>query len=92
MNKTKFTKRLAFKTMTQLFIIVIIVSFIAATIIGINTRAEMAETLRDYTYEASLTGSKVASSRIITDNRGSVVKYLKTKKNGSRLRNPAGKP
>ena len=80
MNKTKFTKRLAFKTMTQLFIIVIIVSFIAATIIGINARAEMAETLRDYTYEASLTGSKVASSRIITDNRGSVVKYLKTKK------------
>lgn len=80
MENTSNKKSLAFKTMLRLFIIVIVVSLIASAAIGIFIYSEMSETLRDYTYEASLTGSKVASSRIITDNRGSVVKYLKTKK------------
>lgn len=80
MENTSNKKGLAFKTMLRLFIIVIVVSLIASAAIGLFIYSEMSETLRDYTYEASLTGSNVASSRQITESIGSVVEYIKTGK------------
>ena len=80
MKKSKLSRSLAFKTMLRLFIIVIVISLIAAAAISIYTYVNMVALLRDYTYEAAWTGSKVASSIQMTSDGGSIVKYLDTGK------------
>lgn len=81
MEKTSFTKSLAFKTMLRLFIIVIIVSLIAAAVIGTYTYFNMATQVRNATYEAALKGTAVTSSHTPSeDSAGGVEKYLKTGK------------
>ncbi len=80
MENTSNKKSLAFKIMTLLFIIVIVVSLIASAVIGVSTYSEMSDKLRNYTYEAAFTGSKIASSKQITAQRGSIAEYIETGK------------
>ena len=62
MEKTKTTKSLAFKTMLRLFIIIIIVSLIAAVVIGVTGYINSVNELLNYTYEAAIKGTAVTSS------------------------------
>lgn len=49
MEKTKFTKTLAFKTMLRLFVIFIIVSLLASVIVGTYIYVTLSVQMRDYT-------------------------------------------
>ena len=54
MEKTKFTKSLAIKTMLRLIIIVLAVSVAAAAVIGTVTYINLGTELREYTFEAAV--------------------------------------
>lgn len=79
MEKTKLTKSLAFKTMLRLIIVVIVVSLIAAAVIGVISYANLVNEVRNYTYEAALKGTAVTSSDKEADDNG-IEKYLSTGK------------
>ena len=78
MEKTKFTKTLAFKTMLRLFVIFIIVSLLASVIVGTYIYVTLSVQMRDYTYNASLKGSTVATINELTAE--DIDRYLKTGK------------
>lgn len=79
MEKTKLTKSLAFKTMLRLIIVVIVVSLIAAAVIGVISYANLVNEVRNYTYEAALKGSAVTSSDKEADDNG-IEKIFKHRK------------
>ena len=88
MDQTKFTSSLAFKTMLRLLIVVMIVSVIAAAVIGIVTYNDLATQARDYTYEAALEGTAVASSGMLKTDQAGIDRYIalgKTDENYERI-------
>ena len=88
MDQTKFTSSLAFKTMLRLLIVVMIVSVIAAAVIGIVTYNDLATQARDYTYEAALEGTAVASSGLLKPDQAGIDQYIasgKTDENYDRI-------
>ena len=86
MEKTKTTKSLAFKTMLRLFIIIIIVSLIAAAVIGVTGYINSVNELRNYTYEAAIKGSAVTSS-VDPSEDGLINKYLESGKTDKNYEN-----
>ena len=80
MEKTKFTKSLAFKTMLRLIIIVLAVSLAAAAVIGVLTYVNMEAELRNYTYEAALKGTLLSSAGPDEDINKSISTFLETGK------------
>ncbi|HCA04650.1 MAG TPA: hypothetical protein DEO32_02000 [Ruminococcaceae bacterium] len=86
MEKTKVTKSLAFKTMLRLFVIVIVLSLIAAAVIGAVSYAGLVNEVRNYTYEAALKGSLVTSSDNQADDNN-IENYLKTGKTDKNYEN-----
>ena len=80
MEKTKFTKSLAFKTMLRLIIIVLAVSLAATAVIGICTYVNMEAELRSYTYEAALKGTLLSSAGPDEDINKSISTFLETGK------------
>ena len=80
MDQTKFTNSLAFKTMLRLLIVVMIVSVIAAAVIGIVTYNDLATQARDYAYEAALEGTAVSSSKLLKAGQKGIEQYIDTGK------------
>ena len=80
MGKTKIIKSLAFKTTLRLFSIIIGVSLLAAVVIGICIYNYLAAQFRDYTYEAALKGTAVASSKLLTSDHIGIDSYIKSGK------------
>ena len=75
MTKTKFTKSLAFRTMLRLFVIVTVVSLIAAEIIGVSTFIQLTSQWHEYTSEAVLKGTALSAASL-----QDMDKYTKTGK------------
>ena len=75
MTKTKFTKSLAFRTMLRLFVIVTVVSLIAAEIIGVSTFFQLTSQWHEYTSEAVLKGTALSAASL-----QDMDKYTKTGK------------
>ena len=80
MEKTKFTKSLAFKALLRLIVIVLIVSALAATVIGIVTYNIMTAELLNYAYEAALKGTAVTSVSAEETDAATLDDYLATGK------------
>ena len=80
MEKTNFTKSLAFKTMLRLIIIILAVSLAAAAVIGVLTYVNMEAELRNYTYEAALKGTLLSSAGPDEDINKSISTFLETGK------------
>ena len=80
MEKTKRTKSLAFKTLLRLVVIVLAVSLVAAAVIGVVTYVNLTAQLREYTYEAALKGTAVASVSKYDEGDSKVGEYLATGK------------
>ena len=75
MTKTKFTKSLAFRTMLRLFVIVTVVSLIAAEIIGVGAFIRLTSQWHEYTSEAVLKGTALSAASL-----QDMDKYTKTGK------------
>ena len=80
MDQTKSTNSLAFKTMLRLLAVVMIVSVIAAAVIGIITYNDLATQARDNTYEAALEGTAVASSGMLKTDQAGIDRYISSGK------------
>ena len=76
MNKTKFTKSLAFRTILRLLIITVVISVIASVIIGAVRFAGLVLEMRDDTYDAALKGMSIASANM--GMKDGVDKYFET--------------
>ncbi len=80
MKQTKFTNSLAFKTMLRLLVVVMIISVIAAAVIGCVTYQNLATQARDYAYTAALEGTAVASSGLLKTDQAGIDSYISSEK------------
>ncbi|MBR1483178.1 MAG: SpoIIE family protein phosphatase [Ruminococcus sp.] len=80
MEKTSFTKSLAFKTILRLAIIVVVLLLIGAAIIAVFSYANMTAQLRDYAFEAAIKGTAVSSASEYDEDEVKIEDYLTTGK------------
>ena len=80
MEKTSFTKSLAFKTILRLVIIIAVLSLIGAAVIGAISYVNLTAQLRDYVYEAAIKGTAVASASEYDEGEVKIDDYLATGK------------
>ena len=78
MEKTKFTKSLAFKTALRLVIIFAVISLVSGIVIGSVSFVSMVGMMRDETFEAGLKAMSIASSQKVMEN--GIDKYFETGK------------